>query len=115
MSTVIGYHHQRTGNIKSTQIVSVSVDSPADAIQLGLFTKEDWESEMYNTIRKFQEFYPSEVALLCPTLPPHDNCVGPFYKALMTKGKIIRTGQYRRSTRSLRKGGVEWQYRKIAV
>lgn len=115
MQTLIGYHKQTIGAIKSTQIVSVSVDSPVDAIQLGLFTNDNWEKAMLETIHKFREFYPSDISLLCSTLPPHDNCVGPFYKSLLVAKKIARTGSYRRSTRSLRKGGIEWQYLNLSV
>lgn len=112
---VVGYHTQSKGSVKTTQVVVVSVESKADAFQLELFSKNIWEAEMMKVIRAFKDFYPSDVSLLCTYLPPHDNCVGPFYKALVDQKKIRRTGLYRRSTRSLRKGGVEFQYHNVGV
>jgi hypothetical protein len=111
----LSYHQQSKNGVKTCQIVRVETQQNPDAEQLSMFSKETWEDEMIKTIRRFKSFYPSEIRLMCSTLPPYDNDSGPFYKTLMSKGKITRTGKYRKSLCSSRRGGFEWEYENQGV
>jgi hypothetical protein len=107
---VVAFHKQKKNGVSMSQIMRVDVVEKPEHEQLSLFQKEIWESEMMQVIKKFQTFYPSEIRLLCRYMAPFDNDAGPFYRKLMRQNKIKRTGQYRPSICSSRRGGVEWEY-----
>jgi len=112
---IISYHKQIRAGVVTTQIVMQRTDPKPDAEQLSFFTKETWEAEIRNVMRKFNTFYPSEISLLCKVLPPADSMVGPFYHRLLRAGKLKRTGQYRKSLRSTRRGSFEFEYLNTGV
>lgn len=83
------------------------------ARQLTLFEgaeKDRWYKAMVSTIEKFYRFYPSEVKLICMIDEPNPNLVGPFYKNLISAGKIRKTGTSRSSPRKSRHRGREYEY-----
>jgi hypothetical protein len=112
---IISYHQQTKDGLRHTQIVSVTVDPNPDSEQLSLFNEDTWKKEMLQTIRRQRFFYPSEIRLLCKTIPPNDNMAGPFYHNLIKDRKIKKTGHYRKSICSIRKGGIEFEYENISV
>jgi hypothetical protein len=111
----LSYHSQTKDGITVQNIVSMTVEKKTDAEQISMFAKEMWEAEMMVIIKKFKTFYPSEIRLLCKILPPFDNNFGAFYRTLLENGTIRRTGRYRKSMCSSRKGGVEWEYETVQV
>lgn len=115
MQKTIGYQQRTHGNVKMTRIVSVVSANPEYGQQLSLFAERTWQEEMKSVIHKFHIFYPSEVEVLCSVLPPKDCFVGGFYRNLANKKQIVKTGEYRRSPRESRRGGIEWQYRNICL
>lgn len=110
---VVAYHSQTRNGVRVSNVVSVVLDKKPEVEQITLFSREVWEAEMVRIIRKFKTFYPSDIRRICTTLPPFDNDSGPFYRRLMDNKKIRRTGNWRKSSVSSRKGGAEFEYENV--